>query len=196
MPHKLVEIAEECRKEIYAVMAKHAENAEGKRLLHGNGHHIAQYFCEEAYWTILDRSTDLKIRYSGPQGGEWIYDCGKQSLTHTKGSPAPGFPMMKAQLDDRCVHQPSLWKKEIIEPEMLSEADFKERGIYLESYGRGNDDGHGYIVAHYLNNDAKYCGVSLRWSRQPMIDDPFPTKEATLAALQLYAKAVPKRDDA
>lgn len=55
---------------------------------------------------------------------------------------------------------------------------YDKKSIAVESYADG------FILADYSGNrgEASYCGVSMSWSRQPLIRDPFPTKEAAVKA--------------
>jgi len=49
----------------------------------------------------------------------------------------------------------------------------EETGIDVEPYGGG------FILADYSGKrgEAMYCGVSLDWSSQPIVTDPFPSRE-------------------
>lgn len=44
--------------------------------------------------------------------------------------------------------------------------------------------GGGFVLADYSGKrgEASYCGVSMSWSRQPIVSDPFPTEESAIAA--------------
>ena len=52
------------------------------------------------------------------------------------------------------------------------------REISVERYGTG------YLLADYSGNrgEASYCGISMAWSRTPIVRDPFPTKEDAIKA--------------
>lgn len=63
---------------------------------------------------------------------------------------------------------------------MLTQAAWQDKGCYFEEYGGG------FIIAHYQENGvARYCGVGLNWSRQPIVPvrDVFSSKEDAVAAL-------------
>jgi hypothetical protein len=64
----------------------------------------------------------------------------------------------------------------------MTERELESRGFHFERYGRGTDDGAGCIVAFYKGNDARYAGQSFGWSRQPLVQDPFPSKAAAVEA--------------
>jgi len=52
----------------------------------------------------------------------------------------------------------------------MTEAELNKRDIYIESYGGG------YIIANY-SGVTKFCGISKNWRTQPIVSDPFLTKE-------------------
>ena len=54
-----------------------------------------------------------------------------------------------------------------------------ESEIRIDSYGGGF-----MLCRPTADNWEEYTGMSLQWRRQPMVRDPFPTKEAAEAAAQ------------
>lgn len=62
---------------------------------------------------------------------------------------------------------------------MMTEEELSDKkSIDVEPYA------YGFILADYSGNrgEASYCGVSMRWSRQPIVPDPFPSAEAAVKA--------------
>jgi hypothetical protein len=61
---------------------------------------------------------------------------------------------------------------------MTQDELYESKSIAVDSYGGG------FILADYSGNrgEASYCGVSMSWSLQPIVRDPFPTVEAAVAA--------------
>ena len=52
----------------------------------------------------------------------------------------------------------------------MTEAELNKENIYIESYGAG------YIIADY-SGVTKFCGITKKWRTQPIVSDPFLTKE-------------------
>jgi len=54
----------------------------------------------------------------------------------------------------------------------------EDKSISVEAYGSG------FMLADYSGKRgvAAFCGLSMNWGGQPVIDDPFPTEEAALKA--------------
>lgn len=60
----------------------------------------------------------------------------------------------------------------------LEEKLDNEKSISVESYAGG------FILADYSGKrgEASYCGISMSWSTQPVVKDPFSTKSEAIKA--------------
>ena len=61
---------------------------------------------------------------------------------------------------------------------MTKDELYDEKGIAVEPYAGG------FLLADYSGNrgQASYCGRSMSWSSQPIVNDPFPTEESAIDA--------------
>lgn len=61
---------------------------------------------------------------------------------------------------------------------MKTAKQLEENGIYIENYVNG------FIIAVYIDNDARYYGSDLIGQRQPIINNPFNSYEGALNKAQ------------
>lgn len=175
--NELIAFAEKVRNDVYQAATAQFEGAESKQLIHGNGHHMAQKISSDAYWMLIERSRDpLNIIYKSADGNSGvIWDVQKQKVIRMFGDVA----IMRLSKENLDTLTDGGWSK-AIHAEGKTEAELKELEYHLEDYGGG------WMIAFYggkSDADVRYAGQSMHWSRQPMISDPFPSKDAAVKAL-------------
>lgn len=58
----------------------------------------------------------------------------------------------------------------------MTEEKINDAGVFIEPFGGG------FIIADYSSELALFAGISLNWRSQPIVSDPFPTRDDALAA--------------
>lgn len=97
---KIEEQAIELRKEAYNSASKIFLNCQRQGLIESNFHELAQKLADKAYWALIESSAqEVRIRYLGPNLIEFQWSSQSRKVIQLRGSPPPGFPMSKRQLE-------------------------------------------------------------------------------------------------
>lgn len=64
--------------------------------------------------------------------------------------------------------------------DFMTEQEANDKGFFIERYGEG------WLIANYRDGEnARYCGLDMRWRKQPIVYHPFTTAREAMRAIEL-----------